>query len=640
MKNAKPSMGERISYRVDILMSLNPFFKLFGLFGLTFALVLMGGLVYWVLVKRDDGLIHGLWSSWTFIADAGTQGGEETTLARAVAMVTTIGGMMIFALLLGLVSETLGEKLDDLKKGKSRVIENGHTLILGWSEKVFTLVQQLVEANSNQRRGVIVILSEEDKEAMEAALQDKVGDFKTTVVVCRSGSTTQATDLMKVNAPDARSIVILGDEKDPDESDIRATKTVLALQRAVGDLKGHMVVELMDSGNREMVEMVAQGGAQIVATRDVIGRLMVQTARQNGLAQTYAHLLAFEGSEFYLKEWKELHGKSFGEAWPVFPDAVVCGVKPNPEGPNKVAPGQPAVVLNPGDDYRIGPGDELLFLAEDDDSYEPAAPPSTFRPSKPPAFTPPPRKPESMLFLGWRADLGPMVRELDNYVVPGSYLTLVSMLTREEAAEKLRVEGVVELKNLKLVYKRGNLASRKDLEALNVHEYHTVLVLADETTEHTPDEIDARSLMSLLLIRDIQKKRGVTGIPVLSEIRDPRTKALAAIAEASDYVVSDEIISMLMAQVSERAEMNVVWSDLFDSDGNEIYLKHAHRYSSPGENVTFYDVMGRARGRGEVAIGYRLAKGEDGLVINPADKTTPMTFGAEDRVIVLAQDES
>lgn len=640
MKKAAPTLGEKLSYRIDNLMSLNPAFKLVGLFGLTSVLVLIGGTAYWFIRRGEDGqdFIHGLWAAWTFIADAGTQGSEESFATRAAAMFITVGGMMIFALLLGLVSETLGGLMDNLKEGHSRVIESGHTLILGWNEKIFSTIEQLIEANANQRRAVVVILSEMPKGDMEKELQDKIEDFRSTVVVCRSGSTTQNVDLLKVSATEARSIIVLGDDADPEESDVRAVKTVLALSRGM-DITGHVVVEIMDPANAEMVKMVGAGKVEVVAARDVIGRLMVQTARQNGLAHTYGGLLGFEGSEFYLKEWKQLAGKRFDECWPLFPDAVVCGVKPDPSGPNKVAPGEPPVVINPPASWVIAPGDQLLFLAEDDDSFGPKAAPAGWQPTKAPAFTPPAPKQENLLWLGWRRDLGAMIRELDNYVAPESSLTLVSVLGKEEANERLKAEGVDVLKNLKLRYRQGNLASRKDLEALRVQDFDSVMILAADTLELDPDEVDSRTLMSLLLTRDIQKKTGALRKPVLSEIRDPRTKALAEIAEASDYVVSNEIVSMLMATVSENREMNAIWADLFDADGNEIYLKHARLYAGANERVTFYDLMARARARGEVCIGYRLVSEADGhgVVLNPAKKTEAIPLSENDRVIVLAQ---
>ena len=56
--------------------------------------------------------------------------------ARSVAFLTSLGGMLVTALLLGIVGEAISDKVDEMKKGKSKVIEEGHTLILGWNSKV------------------------------------------------------------------------------------------------------------------------------------------------------------------------------------------------------------------------------------------------------------------------------------------------------------------------------------------------------------------------------------------------------------------------------------------------------------------------------------------------------------------------
>lgn len=640
MAQQKPNLGEKLAYRVDYLMSLSPMVKLLGLFLFSFLLVVVGGVTYGILVGHFD-ILAGLWKGWIFVADAGAMGDEEGIVARTVGVVFTIGGLLVFALLLGLVSETLSEKLDDLKKGRSRVVESNHTLILYWEEKIFTLIEEIIEANSNMRRGVIAVLADHEKEWMEEEIRSRIPNTRSTVIVVRSGTPTDVNDLHKVNARAARAIAVLGDPREPVESDTRAIKTVLALQRGVGQLTGHITVELMEADNQPIIHMIGEGNVEVVMPRDLIGRLMVQTARQNGLAQTYTELLGFEGSEFYMEGYKELDGKTFGEVWPVFPDAVVCGVKPHPKGPNRRI-NAPPVWINPPDNYRMATGDELLILAEDDDTFSIKSPPQGWRPSAAPGFERAPQKPEKILFLGWRRDLGVMVRELDEYVAEGSTLTLVSMLSKEEASTRLAEEGIGQMQKLKVRYWQGNLASRRDLEHLRVQEYDSILVLADETVDATPDEIDARTLMSLLLIRDIQKKAGVTDVPVLSEIRDPRTKDLAKVAEASDYVVSNEIVSMLISQISENREINSVWGDLFQSEGSEIYLKDCRRYVTPGETVTFYDVMSRARGIEEIALGYKLGDEADnaGVVINPPDKSQPLAFEVGDKIIVLSEDES
>jgi hypothetical protein len=78
-----------------------------------------------------------------------------------------------------------------------------------------------------------------------------------------------------------------------------------------------------------------------------------------------------------------------------------------------------------------------------------------------------------------------------------------------------------------------------------------------------------------------------------------------------------------------------VFTDLFDPDGAEIYLRPAHHYLREGAGHTFATLVDSARRRGEVAIGYRESDPATGhgVVLNP-DKDRPMP--QIDRVIVLA----
>lgn len=50
-------------------------------------------------------------------------------------------------------------------------------------------------------------------------------------------------------------------------------------------LSGHIVVELSDLDNEVLVKLVGGDLVETVVAHDVIGRLMIQCARQPGLAQ-------------------------------------------------------------------------------------------------------------------------------------------------------------------------------------------------------------------------------------------------------------------------------------------------------------------------------------------------------------------
>jgi hypothetical protein len=102
-------------------------------------------------------------------------------------------------------------------------------------------------------------------------------------------------------------------------------------------------------------------------------------------------------------------------------------------------------------------------------------------------------------------------------------------------------------------------------------------------------------------------------------------------------VVSEQMVSLLMTQIAENRQLESVFTDLFDPDGAEIYVRPAHYYLREVAGHTFATLVDCARRRGEIAIGYRAAEPVNGhgIVLNPP-KDQPMPL--IDRVIVLAND--
>ena len=157
-------------------------------------------------------------------------------------------------------------------------------------------------------------------------------------------------------------------------------------------------------------------------------------------------------------------------------------------------------------------------------------------------------------------------------------------------------------------------------------------MLSDDLLD--PLTADSRVLVTLLHLRDMLAKRGHNG-SIVSEMRDDRDRALAQLTRADDFVVSEQMVSLLLTQISENRHLESVFTDLFDPEGAEIYVRPATYYVRPTPDQTFATLVEAARRRGEVAIGYRLAEPGDGhgVVLNP-DKAQPMP--PIDRVIVLA----
>ncbi|KAK6930455.1 CASTOR/POLLUX/SYM8 ion channel, conserved domain [Dillenia turbinata] len=683
------SLNKKLACRIDLFLSVYPYAKSLTLLIATLLLLFLGGLALFGVT--DDSLADCLWLSWTFVADSGNHANTEGFGPRLVSVSISFGGMLIFAMMLGLVSDAISEKFDSLRKGRSEVVEQNHTLILGWSDKLGSLLNQLAIANESLGGGIVVVMAERDKEEMELDIAKMEFDFKGTSVICRSGSPLILADLKKVSVSKARAVIVLAEDGNADQSDARALRTVLSLTGVKEGLRGHIVVELSDLDNEVLVKLVGGDLVETVVAHDVIGRMMIQCARQPGLAQIWEDILGFENCEFYIKRWPELDGMEFEDVLISFPDAIPCGVKAASYGGK--------IILNPDDSYVLQEGDEVLVIAEDDDTYSPATLPTvnevsfihTPRPARMPqkillcgwrrdiddmivvrrGHLPKdfivPNSAERILFCGWRRDMEDMIMVLDAFLAPGSELWMFNEVPEKEREKKLIDGGldISRLVNISLVNREGNAVIRRHLESLPLESFDSILILADESVEDSAIQADSRSLATLLLIRDIQAKRlpyrdamvsqvhrgsfsqgswigemqqASDKSVIISEILDPRTKNLLSMSKISDYVLSNELVSMALAMVAEDRQINDVLEELFAEEGNELHIRQADLYLRDGEELSFYEILLRARQRREIVIGYRLADAER-AVINPPAKTERRRWSLKDVFVVIAEKE-
>lgn len=194
------------------------------------------------------------------------------------------------------------------------------------------------------------------------------------------------------------------------------------------------------------------------------------------------------------------------------------------------------------------------------------------------------------------------------------------------------------LANLTVRIQIGNTTDRRLLDALGIERYQQVILMCYDTV--SPHQADARTMVTLLHLRDIATKYGHS-FSIVSEMLDVRNRRLAEITRPDDFIVSDQLVSLVITQLAEVQELQAIFAELFDAEGMEIYIKPAAEYVKPDVSVTFATVVEAALRRGETAIGYRCRNGNDGpgprygIVLNPR-KSETVNFGAGDRVIVIA----
>jgi hypothetical protein len=607
-----------------------------SLLGITSLLiVIVAAAVISLLAIKPEGeeelnFIEGAWLSLMRTLDPGTMGGDSGWTFRIIAFLVTIGGIFIISTLIGVLNNGIEAKLDQLRQGRSFVIEKNHTLILGWSTKIFTIISELSIANENKKKPRIVILAEKDKVEMEDEIKEAFPNLGKLKIVCRNGSPNNLQDLEIVNPQDSKSIIILSD--DFNKSDAQIIKTILAITKSPNRRIDpyHITTELNNERNIEICKLIGGEELEIILSDEIIAKIIIQTSRQSGLSIVYQELMDFDGAEIYFSALDNLIAKPYSEVIFAFNDSAVIGIN------NKA---NSVILINPPMDYVLMPGDEVIAITEDDDSLIPSTTKDfLINDAAIQHSNNSESSPEKILMLGWNTRGGLLLRELNDYVAKNSIVDIISSFPIDES---IISNYKNDFKNLIINFTHKDTTDNSVIRDLNIVDYNSIQVLCYRE-EMEIQEADASTMITLLHLRHISETLNKE-IKIVSEMLDIKNRDLANVTKADDFIVSDKLISLMMSQVSENKQLMRVFEDLMRSEGSEIYLKPINDYIKTEESVNFYTLIESAKRRGDTAIGYRinsLIHNQDaayGVVINPK-KDDYIQFTDLDKIIVLSEE--
>jgi Trk K+ transport system NAD-binding subunit len=657
----KASLGDRLRYRFDNFMARGTIALVGALFAVTLLLVLAATAIILLLVRlrlqgsaESMGFAEALWQVTMRTIDTGTVAGDVGWAYRLVGFLITLGGIFIVSALIGVLASGLDTRLGELRRGRSRVIETGHTVILGWSPQVFSIISELALANrqardaqdpaATGRSACVAILADRDKVEMEEEIHTKVPDLLGTRVVCRSGDPLDPDDLRIVSPDTARAIMVLSPGGPYPDLPVAKTMMALARDRDRREHRYHIVAAIHKATNLQIARLIGGDEAQVFAVDNLISRLIAQTCRQSGLSIVYGELFSFEGAVIHFHAVPDLTGITYGQALFRFPNATLIGLR--------YSDGR--VAVNPPMDTVLRAGDKLIAIAASvadmrpsiakhsgpgpgDGLVEPATGYSIDRDAIRLGISATPPL-ERILILGWNRR-GPMILEQLGYYMPvDSRVLVVAPVDPQQMQAECAVNQPGQIQ---VTFERGNPADRLTLERLAAGGYQYVVILSPADASDI-QIADASTMVPLLHLRDIARKAG-TVFAIVSEVLDVRNRDLSEVTSADDVIISERLVALALTQIAENRDVLPVFGEFLNTGGPEIYLKPAGDYVVPGRPVNFYTVLEAARRKGQTAIGYRLlaeASQPDrafGVRLNP-DKAAQFTLAADDRIIVLAEE--
>ena len=138
----KATLKDRLRYRFDTFMSRGTIALVSALFAVTFLVILAGTLILVIARLRPEGstesltVAEALWQVTMRTIDTGTVAGDTGWSFRLVAFLITLGGIFVVSALIGIISNGLDSRLDELRRGRSTVTVSYTHLTLPTSDLV------------------------------------------------------------------------------------------------------------------------------------------------------------------------------------------------------------------------------------------------------------------------------------------------------------------------------------------------------------------------------------------------------------------------------------------------------------------------------------------------------------------------
>ncbi len=578
-----------------------------------------------------------MWWAFLRLTDPGYLGDDQGTFLRTISTILTILGYVIFlGALIAIMTQWLNQTLNRLQQGLTPIAENDHILILGWTNRTATIIEELLLSEgrlhrfllrNNTRRLRVVLLVEDLGPQIVQSLRERLGSlWKERQIIFRSGTPLRLEHLERVDFLRASAILLPTNDfaDESEDRDAMTIKTLLSISNSAKEENARlplMVAEVVDAQKVALAERAYEGPIEILAGDRLISRMIAQSIRHTGLSPLFRELLTHsEGSEIYARDMPALAGRRVRELRTLFPQSILLGL----------VRGDRFTPLFDREPLLLERDDRLVMIAHTFDETQPVKSPAaeSERPRRDPKPLPL-RQSRRVLILGWNHRAPALIAEFDSYLTEEFSIDIASRLPVAERETQIRRRGV-EPARARVRHLEADYTSSREIRTLEPHQYDNVVILASQST-YSEEGSDARAVVGFLILEEVLAASAKRP-EVLVELMDPDN--MRFLEGRAEVIVSPLLLSHMLTQVALRRELGAVFDEIFGPNGVEIFLRPATDYGAQGESVSFAELGLRADAMQEIALGYRSGRGA--IELNPSSETI-WTINGEDGVVVLTR---
>lgn len=445
-----------------------------------------------------------------------------------------------------------------------------------------------------------------------------------------------------------------------------------------------IITEIKNEKNKELMDFCFEKEDEnrniyYIPSRKWLSRITAQTSRQSGFSVIAAEILNYENDEIYFAKVDEITpsiiGKTFKDVLLNCTTSIVLGIRKNnwneeklkenlredykqelkSKNKDKLLGLKKNIILNPFeklknnilDNENIGclieKGDELILLQFDDGKPE-----FNFEKMKLENVQWSKEKAKSLskcsiLILGYNERVPKVINELYEYIDKNSEIHIIANI-KNEVQEKLEEE--FKERNITIEIKDTTdykvFENRKEF----LNSFDSIIIMGYDDIDI--QEKDAKSMLTMLLLKKMLengKKENTKEKNIVIEIYDEKNREIVELTGATDYIISDNIISSVISQLSEEKRLYYVFDEILGSEGCEIYLYPLETYiENFDREYTFKELSAITLIDSAILLGYRKMEERTkkdknyGVYLN-LNKNQKIKLSKNDKLIVLCEGE-
>lgn len=218
----------------------------------------------------------GLWWVMTTVTTVGYGDYYPISIpGRLIAFFLYVFGIGLIGVVIGKVVDGLTSYRKKREEGNIVYNEQGHYVIIGWSQKAKFAIKEMLETSKNIE---ILIIDELGKAPM---LEENIHYIK--------GNASDRNTLLNANVKDAKAVLVFADDQIQDNQ-LTDGKTLLiasAIESIASNV--HTIVEVMEEGHLENFEYMNVD--EFIISNETISSLFVRSAFRKGISSVYSQLL-------------------------------------------------------------------------------------------------------------------------------------------------------------------------------------------------------------------------------------------------------------------------------------------------------------------------------------------------------------